>query len=329
MQRHAIPCDYLSTLCWTNNCLIDWASAGKQFCLDGQSKEIGKYHFAFSFDAAISSADGTYAVIYKKLGTKALLLKNGEILREINRSYYHAETYEYPIAFAKLKDGRDILIHCPKQYCRLDFEEVETGLLLTEHSKRAPADFFHSRLEVSADNQTLLSKGWAWQPFDFVEVFDIQECLQNPLALDRSKFTPNVAGEISAAGFISNDSVLIASPIDPTEADNLDPSDLLQNGDLGIWNIKTNEIKHIVKAPCVIGAHLIPIDQNTAWSLYEFPKIIDFINGKIIAEYKDIPSGKQTSAIMHHVKELPFIAFNKQKKHLAIGTHQQIEILHL
>jgi len=71
------------------------------------------------------------------------------LVREINRSYYHAEAYEYLVAFAKLKDGRDILIHCPVDYCRIDFEEVETGQLLTNHSGRKPSDFFHSRFEIS------------------------------------------------------------------------------------------------------------------------------------------------------------------------------------
>jgi hypothetical protein len=170
MQRQTIETNNLSTLTWTNDCLIDWANSGRQYFANGQVKELGSYYFAFSFDSAITSEDGIYSVIYKKLGTKGLLLKKGQILREINRSYYQAEVYEYPIAFAKLKEGRNILIHCPEDYCRLDFDEVETGNRLTNHIDRKPSDFFHSRLEVSPDNRKLLSKGWAWHPFDFVEV---------------------------------------------------------------------------------------------------------------------------------------------------------------
>lgn len=326
MQRQTIQTNNLSTLTWTNNCLIDWANLGRQFFPNGQVKEIGSYHFAFSFDSAITSTDGIYAVIYKKLGTKGLLLKNGEILREINRSYYHAEVYEYPIAFAKLKDGRDILIHCPDHYCRLDFEEVETGLRLTNHIDRKPSDFFHSRLEVSPDNKTLLSKGWAWHPFDFVNVFDIDECIENPKELDKSKHNPDVDAEICTASFITNELVLIGSPND-TEPFNEEQSENLKNGQIGIWNIKTNEVTGIIQPNFTVAGNLIAIDETFAWDLYENPKIVNFKTGEIVDEIKEIQSGNQISSIIHHLDNLPTIAFNRQTKKVAISKDNKIEIL--
>ncbi|RZK58780.1 MAG: hypothetical protein EOO91_07255 [Pedobacter sp.] len=326
MQRQTIQTNNLSTLSWSNDYLIDWANSGRQYFADGQVKELGSYHFAFSFDSAITSEDGIYAVIYKKLGTKGLLLKNGQILREINRSYYQAEVYEYPIAFAKLKDGRNILIHCPENYCRLDFEEVETGNFLTNHIVRKPSDFFHSRLEVSLDHKTLLSKGWAWHPYDFIEVFDIEECIHNPIALDKSKHKPDVDAEICSASFITNDLVLIGSPND-TEPFNDEPSDKLKNGQIGIWNIKTNEVTEIIQPNFTIGGHLMAIDETFAWNLYENPKIINFKTGEIVDELKDIQSGNQISSIIHHLYNLPTIAFNRQTKQVAISKDNKIEIL--
>lgn len=326
MQRQTIKTNNLSTLTWSNDYLIDWANSGRQYFADGQVKELGRYYFAFPFDSAITSEDGIYSVIYKKLGTKGLLLKNGQILREINRSYYHAEVYEYPIAFAKLKDGRNILIHCPEEYCRLDFEEVETGNFLTNHIVRKPSDFFHSRLEVSLDNKTLLSKGWAWHPYDFIEVFDIEECIHNPLALDKSKHNPDVDAEICSASFITNDLVLIGSPND-TEPFNHDPSDKLKNGQIGIWNIKTNEVTEIIQPNFTIGGHLTAIDETFAWDLYENPKIINFKTGEIVDELKDIQSGNQVSSIIHHLDNLPRIAFNRKTKQVAISKDNKIEIL--
>lgn len=326
MQRQTIKTNNLSTLTWSNDYLIDWANSGRQYFADGQVKELGSYYFAFSFDSAITSEDGIYSVIYKKLGTKGLLLKNGKILREINRSYYQAEVYEYPIAFAKLKDGRNILIHCPEEYCRLDFEEVETGNFLTNHIVRKPSDFFHSRLEVSFDNKTLLSKGWAWHPYDFIEVFDIEECIHNPLALDKSKHNPDVDAEICSASFITNDLVLIGSPND-TEPFNHDPSDKLKNGQIGIWNIKTNEVTEIIQPNFTIGVHLTAIDETFAWDLYENPKIINFKTGEIVDELKDIQSGNQVSSIIHHLDNLPTIAFNRKTKQVAISKDNKIEIL--
>lgn len=327
MQRQTINEAHASTLNWTGDFLVDWANGGKiYFPIDQSLRSQISFYFAFSFDSAISSSDGVYSFIYKKLGTKGLLLKKGEILREINRSYYHAEVYEYPVVFAKLKDGRDILIHCPNNYNRLEFEEVETGLLLTNHEARDPSDFFHSRLEVSPDNKTFLSKGWMWHPYDFVEVFDIEECLENPKALDESRIRPEVSTEISTASFINNELVLIGGSYDAEPFD-YDFPDQLQNRQIGIWNLKTNMVSDIITPECIIGGNLIAIDDTFAWDLYEHPKIINYKTGEMVDEIKKIYSGKQVSSIIHTTKDLPLIAFNPKTKQIAIGKDETIEIL--
>ncbi|WP_326984123.1 hypothetical protein VUJ46_06135 [Chryseobacterium sp. MYb264] len=326
MERHTIKEVHFSTLTWAGDYLIDWAHSGTIFLPDGQIKKLGNYYLAFSFDSAINSSDGVYSVVYKRLGTKGLLLKNGEILREINRSYYHAEVYEYPVAFAKLNDGRDILIHCPNEYNRLEFEEVETGLILTNHIDRDPSDFFHSRLEVSPDNKTLLSKGWAWHPFDYVEVFDIEECIENPKALDQSKLNPEVNTEISTASFINNELVLIGASNDMEPFDDNSP-DQLQNGQIGIWNLTTNTVSDIINPECVIGGNLMIIDDTFAWTFYEHPKIINFRTGEIVDEIKEIWSGKQVSSIIHTTKDLPLISLNPKTRQIAIGRDDTIEFL--
>jgi hypothetical protein len=326
MKRQTILIDGVATLSWKGKSLIDWAYSGRQFFLNGKVKEIGSYQFAYSFDSAITSEDGVYSVIYKKLGTKGLLLKNGKFLREINRSYYHAETYEYPIAFAQLKDGRSILIHCPDDYCRLDFEEVETGNRLTNHINRKPSDFFHSRLEVSPSNTTLLSKGWVWHPVDCLAVFDIEACIENPLLLDTSKLNPATDSDICSASFITNDLVLIGSPND-TEPFDHEPSDKLRNGQMATWNITTNEVSGIVTPNITLGGHLYVIDKSFAWELYGYPKIINYRTGQVVDEIKDIQTGHQISSIIHHLQDLPVIAFNRQTKQVAIVKDHKIEIL--
>jgi len=120
MTRRTIKTNFLQTIDWLNGNIVDWVSAGQQYSLDGQQKQLSKYHYAFSFDGSITSQDGQYAFIYKRLGTKGILLKNGEILREINRSYYQAEVYEYPAAFITF-ENKTYLAHCPIDYCQLDF----------------------------------------------------------------------------------------------------------------------------------------------------------------------------------------------------------------
>lgn len=326
MQRLTLQTNYLQTLSWFGDRIIDWANSGRQYLLSGQIQELGNYGFAFPFDSAITSDNKIYSVIYQRLGTKGLLLKNGKLLREINRCYYQAAVYEYPVAFVTTKDGRTLLIHCPNDYCQIDFEEVETGEIITKHIDRKPSDFFHSRLEISPDNKILLSKGWGWHPFDFVEIFDIEECIQNPLLLDNSKLSPDVDAEISAASFISNDLVLIASPND-TEPFNHEPSEKLKNGQIAIWNIQTNTVSTPITPNFKIGGHLTAIDDTYAWDLYDFPKIINFKTGEIVEKIEEINSGQQVSSIIHHLENLPKIAFNKNTKQFAITNKDTVEIL--
>jgi len=152
------------------------------FYLDGRCEDP-RIRWAFPFDAVKATADGRFAVIYQRLGTKALLLHEGKFLRELNRSFYHADVYEYPICIWQALDGRTLIAHCPQRYCRIDIEEAETGTCLTE-GVREPRDFFHSRLMVNATRTRLLSAGWVWHPCDGVIYYDLAEALRDPTHLD-------------------------------------------------------------------------------------------------------------------------------------------------
>jgi len=147
MTRQTFKTNYLKTIDWLNGDIVDWVSAGQLYSSDGQQRQIAKYHYAFGFDASITSQNGQYAFIYKRLGTKGILLKDGEIIREINRTHYNAETYEFPAAFVTV-DNETYLVHCPIDYCRLDFENVETGEVVSNIPGRNPSDIFHSRLSI-------------------------------------------------------------------------------------------------------------------------------------------------------------------------------------
>lgn len=308
-------------MCWLDDSIVDWANMGTQYFLDGQTNQLGKYGFAFPFDSAAIADDGQYAFIYQKLGTKGLLLKNGEVLREINRSYYHADVYEYPIAFVTAQNGVTYLIHCPNDYCQIDFEEVESGKIITNIAERNAADFFHSRFEISPDKTTLISKGWAWHPYDAILYFDIEACLQNPLLLDKINMIPDVDAEIFAASFINNDLILIGF------ANEDDSSTHLYLGQMAVWNFKTNTVSEPIKTEFMIGGHLRAIDETYTWDLYEYPKIINYKTGKIVDKIEAIFSGNQTSSIIHHLNGLPKIAFDKHTKQVAIANEDKIEIL--
>jgi hypothetical protein len=99
-------------------------------------------------------------------GTKALLLEaGGEVIRELNRSYYCTEAYRYPLALFTLPDRRTGLVHCPEHYNRLEVEVARTGELLTGSQDRDPGDFFHSRLAVSPDGRSRTRRArWPARP---------------------------------------------------------------------------------------------------------------------------------------------------------------------
>jgi hypothetical protein len=160
MNRTTIITNYLQTIDWFDNCVVDWNSAGTLYFANGESRKLQKYHFGFSCDASITSENGVYVLIYQKLGSKGLLLKDGELLRGINRSYYQSSVYEFPATFITFIH-KTYLVHCPYAYNQIDFEDAETGEITTIIPARIPHDTFHSRLEVSSDIEYLLSNGWS------------------------------------------------------------------------------------------------------------------------------------------------------------------------
>lgn len=323
MQRKSIQTNYLKTINWFENKIVDWNSAGTLYFDNGETKQLQKYHFGFDCDGSITSENGEYVLLFQKLGTKGLLLKNGELLREINRSYYQSSVYEFPAAFFTFK-SRTYLIHCPFQYCRLDIEDAETGEILTDKIDRKTQDIFHSRLEVSNDNKFLLSKGWVWHPMDVIEAYDIEKCISDPTLLDKGLTMPNVTSEICSASFIDNYRVLVCASNEEPLDDDIEES--IPPGHIAIWDLKSNLISALVKIKGEYG-NIFAIDDKKCWDLYQYPKIIDLSNGEIIDKMESVFSGKQTSSIIHHLENLPKIAFNKLTKQIAIADDNRIEIL--
>ena len=331
MQRQTIIPGYsaeVQSLTWIQGKLVDFVQGTGYSPETNRPFECG-YRFSYPFDAAIVSDDGTYAVIYQRLGTKGILLKQGKILREINRSYYHAYMYEYPVAFFRAASGVLYLIHCPFAYHQLDFEDVETGEIASHIPARQPTDFFHSRLEVSPGHKALLSKGWLWHPVDMVAYFDLEACLANPLLLDRQQNPPSLDYEVSTASFITDELILLGVRDDAEyfeeDADNAG----IRKSQIAIWDTQHNSLVDTLVLNYKI-ANLMVVDNLQAIDLYQFPKLINIKTGELIAQFSDIDSGAQNSSIIGHLKtRLPMIAWDRQARRLAIGVADKIEILML
>jgi len=304
------------TISWLNNSIIDWAGGGTCYGLNGEYSQLGAYHYAYDFDRGITSADGRHAFIYHNRGTKGLLLKDGDILREINRSYYHASTYEYPAAFYTAGNGTTYLIHCPIEYCRLDFEEVETGKIVTDVPERAPVDIFHSRLSLSPDNKFLMVRGWAWHPLDLVRLYDIEACLSDPKLLDMGIYTDSGPIEQSIGCFINSDEVLLGS-LDFDDEEEGFPLDHIAS-----WNFKTGAISKPVKVSERFGNIVGVYNGIIAWDFSGYPKIIDIRTGSVIDKMEDVSTGNQVSSIIHHIDSVPQIIFNPGLNAVAVASSQ-------
>ena len=82
------PPERFFSLCWEDDWLVDWAGGGARQHLDGRFQGA-QHSYGAAFDAA--TTHGEFAVVYKRTGTEALLLRHGEVLRELTRDSYRAE----------------------------------------------------------------------------------------------------------------------------------------------------------------------------------------------------------------------------------------------
>lgn len=324
MKRHTIKTNFLKTIDWLGDDIVDWSNGGKLYSIDGEQEQISEYYFAFDFDSSITSPDGQYAFIYNRLGTKGLLLKNGKFFREINRTYYHANVYEYPAAFLSFRN-KTYLVHCPLKYCQLDIEDVETGKIISDLPERLPSDVFHSRIEVSPDGEFLMVRGWIWHPRDIVEIFDVAACFKNPLLLDKSNIYPNVSAEINSASFIDNSRILLASSDGESFMD--DNKEILPPKHLAIWDFANNQISDPVEVKGDFG-NVLAINEQFTWDTYRNPKIINIQNGEIEASLEHIRSGNQASSIIYDKGNYPQIRYHRASSRIAIRRDSEtIEIL--
>ena len=324
LKRSSIKVDYAPrSLHWYNGALMDWVS-GILHKLDGEKQRIG-YKMGYRFDAVRYSPDGVYAVIYERLGTKAVILKQGEILREISRSYYCAEAYEYPVEIIKLPEGY-ALIHCPDKYNQIEIELIESGRRITKMEGRHPGDCFHARFQTNPSNTYLLNAGWVWHPYGFLELHDVRKAIEDNNEFDNSSFSLPIHDEVGSAAFLDDDIFVVGTTgegfIDPNEPE--DPG--LGANQIGLFSIAKNRFIKTCSVDRDFGV-LIPMTVDYVLDLYEHPKVIDINTGSVLETFPDIESGKQRTAIVHHPELMPPVALALSERKIAVGTSTTIEIL--
>src|SRR4051794_302716 len=118
------------SLSWDGDELVDVIGGWRRWGADGTQAPRGG-SWSYPVDPAVVSPSGRFHVLYTERGTKAVVLADGRIVRELNRSFAHAADYDYPVALGRLPDGREIVVHCPDHHNQLEIEDLESGRRLT------------------------------------------------------------------------------------------------------------------------------------------------------------------------------------------------------
>lgn len=320
IKRTKIKVETPQSLCWQNELLVDLSSGHKIYQLDGEVIQA-PFRISYLFDSAKTNQDGSIAVIYQKLGTKGLIYKNGEMLKEINRSFYQAHVYEYPVAIFTLQSGQNLLFHCPDEYCRLEIEDIDTGEILSKSANREDIDCFFSRLEINENY--LLSAGWVWHPYNVLSVYKLSDALAKPESLDDTGIGPETDGEVTSARFYGEKKLIVTTDADGSEEVK---EDSIAANKIAYFNLETGQVEKQIQ-PSVNFGNALALDDDFVLDLVEYPKVLNMNTGKVEASFEDIPCGNQQSPIIWHLKDQPAIAINHQSNKIAIATKEGIEIL--
>jgi hypothetical protein len=323
-----LPTPYLASLSWSGDTLIDWVHGGKTYRLDGSIVETHR-GYSYPFDAATMSPSGAYAFLYQRLGTKGLLLdaRTGRILREINRSCYHAHVYEYPVALFDLPDGREVIAHCPDAYDRIHIEVIATGERLTAHGRRErAADFFHSRLTVNRARTRLLSAGWVWQPVDVAMVYGLRRALEDPASLDDwNDDGPPTHTDLSAV-FLDDDRLLVSSAKEAFDYEDEPQSTYLKPGMIGVYDLNARAYLSLATAAEEVGT-MMPVGRHHVVGFYDHPKLIEIETGRLVHAWPELKSGKQIGSIIWHQDPPPALALDPASHRFAVGEEQGISVV--
>jgi hypothetical protein len=339
LQTNLIPFEYPPySLVWEGDTLVDWVAGGNRYGLDGTFTP-SYTRFSPNFNGVVALPDSRCIALFERRWTKGLLIPNepknpqynqiqlGDRVfsflkmypREINRSYYQAHEYEYPVALYYLPDGRPAILHCPDEYNRLEIELIETGERLTASDSRKPEDVFHSRLLVSPSGRYALSAGWEWHPIDSLYVFDLQKAIEDPSQLDAGIM---VVRDAHSAVFLDDDTIAYSISTKSSWA----VPGFTEKAQVNLYSIKNGKIVHSIgidHAPL----SLLPTDnQRYVWEVSSHVKLLDLDTGTVVVECPQAIANGSIGAInfTYDDFEHPPFALHPDRRRLAVGTKEGI-----
>jgi hypothetical protein len=298
-----IKCPSVSTLVWDGDDLVDITS-GLRVCGDGSISPRAT-STAYPFDRAVCLrlGDTFWSVAYVNRQTKAILMKNGNIHRELNRSFYFAHVYDYPITLAMGPLGNAVVIHCPDSFDTLEVEDAEMGATV---AKRKTSEMeFHSRLAASGNGKYLLDAGWFWHPLGGVWICDLGALIAEP-ELPTQGLSFSFGAEIDSAAFLDDSHVVVTSTDDVVNE--AIPATAIGPMKLGVWSLSGSAWRTLVDLSEPAGT-IMPW-RDWIIGFYECPKAIEIATGKVVYRWDEIYSGRQIGSINLGEPPPPPMAFD-------------------
>lgn len=231
---------------------------------------------------------GDFTVVYPERGTSARVFEGDVLLREIPRAEYHAEDYDYPVAIGSV-DGRDVLVHCPQEYNRLEVDDLRTGERLTA-GERALEDRFHSRLSISPDGRHLLVAGWVWHPYGIVQVFDLRRALDEPGHLDGDgllSMSPCLDAEVASACWLDADRVAVATNEETLRDEDDDGVPDVDVQTLAVWSLSQARWTSVARTPEALGT-IFARSGEEVLALHGHPRLLRVATGEVTAAWPEV-----------------------------------------
>jgi hypothetical protein len=254
-------------------------------------------------------------------------MKNGVIHRELNRSYYFADSYDYPVVLAVGPAGRVVVVNCPNSFDTLEVEDAETGVTLAK--KKTEDMEFHSRLAVSPCGKYLLDAGWFWHPLGGAWVCDLAALLRTGSDQESAQDVDNCAfsfgAEIDSAAFLGSEKIVVTST-DEVISRNI-PATGIGPRTAGVWSMRSRQ--WVSKAPLNEPSGTIMAWREWMISLHTRPKAIEVATGNVVYCWNEIYSGKQVGSIELGDPPPPPTALDPQNGRFAIGGPNGITVVTL
>ncbi|MGW0331781.1 hypothetical protein ACWD0J_07895 [Streptomyces sp. NPDC003011] len=303
------------------------SGCGRRWGRDGVERKVA-LAWSFPFDAGITSVSGPYSALYEERGTEGVLLERERFVRELSRSDYQAENYDYPLALGALGDGREVVVHCPDEYNELQIEDAGSGERLTA-GRREPQDVFHSRLSLSPDGRYLLAVGWYWHPFGTAMVYDTALALTDPGTLDGKGLLPAAAvmtGEVTAGCWLDVDRLVLATG---AEGGTSEQQFTLLPRHLGVWSVSEGRWIHRTPvADAEPGVLLLPRGDHVI-SFLGHPRLLDTTTGRLVVEWPEVGLPVKTTCFGVSHLPSPVAALHPDGTRLAVAQTESIALITL